>query len=141
MISSRNIIYYSLLVCFSLSPNIVFGQTDSNKVQEGSVSMQVYPAPEIYAQFPGGEDAMMLFIAKNLKYPNCGLGKPPKGIVYVEFEIDSIGFVRNPKILRGLDLRFDREVINMVKLMPRWEPAIWDGKPGSSQFTLPVKFE
>lgn len=114
------------------TPTTASAQTDSEKVYN---SCQVMP------QFPGGERAMMEFIATNLKYPQQAVKDDVQGMVLVDFVINTEGKATDPKIVRSLSPECDAEVIRVVSLMPAWTPGQQDGKTVNVKYTLPVMFK
>ena len=94
------------------------------------------------AEFPGGHSALMKFLADNIRYPEklgdiCYSGK-----VYVQFVVTAEGKVVAPEIKRGIPdcPECDAEVLRVVKLLPNFIPAQFQGKPVNSYVNLPVKF-
>jgi hypothetical protein len=92
--------------------------------------------------FPGGEDSLIAFIRRNIKWPiadGC-----EHGTVFITFRIDTTGKINNPKILKGICPPYDNEALRIVSIMPKWNPAIEiiDNKRRtiSSEWTLPFKF-
>ena len=114
------------------TPTTASAQTDSEKVYN---SCQVMP------QFPGGEKAMMEFIATNLKYPQQAVKDDVQGMVLVDFVINTEGKATDPKIVRSLSPECDAEVIRVVSLMPAWTPGQQDGETVNVKYTLPVMFK
>lgn len=98
---------------------------------------------EIMPQFPGGREALSKFIQANLVYPEYEKIRGIEGRVYVGFEIDELGNVDNPQILRGVNEapHFNEEVIRVVKMMPKWKPGSIYGKPIKMKFNLPIEFK
>ncbi len=92
-------------------------------------------------EFPGGNVAMMNFIAKNLKYPKEQLDSGIQGRVIVKFKVDTLGNVREPTIVRGKDSALDREAIRLVKSFPRFSPGMLNGKKVNVWFTVPIVFK
>ena len=64
-----------------------------------------------------------------------------EGVVYVEFLIDSLGQVKEPKIVRGIHEIYDKAALEVIRKMPNWKPGVWNGKDVSSYYTIPIKFE
>ena len=114
------------------TPTTASAQTDSEKVYN---SCQVMP------QFPGGEKAMMEFIATNLKYPQQAVKDDVQGMVLVDFVINTEGKATDPKIVRSLSPECDAEVIRVVSLMPAWTPGQQDGETVNVKYTRPVMFK
>lgn len=104
-------------------------------------SEKVYNSCQVMPKFPGGDKAMMEFIASKLKYPQQAVKDNVQGMVLVEFIINTEGKATNPKIIRSLSPECDAEVIRVVGLMPAWTPGKQDGKVVNVKYTLPVMFK
>ena len=95
---------------------------------------RVFTIVEQMPQFPGGEGEMLKFIRENVK-PVC-----TKGRVYVSFVVDSIGFVRSPKVLRRVSPECDAEAMRVIQSMPQWIPGKQNKRAVAVQYNLPVNF-
>jgi TonB family protein len=93
------------------------------------------------AEFPGGQQAMMEFLVKNIQYPKDASEKNIQGKVYVQFIVSSAGVIGDVKVARGIDPSLDAEAVRVVKLMPNWTAAEKGGKKVASQMTLPIMFK
>lgn len=91
-------------------------------------------------QFPGGEKAMMDFIASNLKYPQQAIKDNVEGAVLAEFIINAEGKVIEPRIVNSLTPECDNEVIRVINLMPAWTPGQQDNMAVNVKFALPIMF-
>lgn len=89
-------------------------------------------------KFPGGKEAMNAFIAKTLHYPD--VDSDIQGQVIVQFKINTAGKAVDPTIIRSLSPECDREAINLIKKMPKWEPGKQDGELTSITLSLPITF-
>lgn len=96
---------------------------------------------EDMAEFPGGEVELMNFIGNNLKYPITAKEDHVQGRVYVRFYIDRNGIVQKPYILKGVREDLDKEVLRIIKLMPKWKPAYSNNNPVGVALSLPVNFK
>lgn len=92
------------------------------------------------AAFKGGDAALLKFMDLNLQYPDIGLKVGKEGVVIVEFKIEADGRVTEPKIIKGLGLDFDEEVLRIVHLMPNWQPAQQGTHKIATKVRLPVSF-
>lgn len=101
---------------------------------------KIYLAVEQDARFPGGEDAMMQWLANHISYPKIASENGITGIVYIDFVVNKNGSIEQVKVKRGIGGGCDEEAMNAVKKMPRWQAAENGGVPVRSQFTLPVQF-
>ena len=96
---------------------------------------------EVAATFPGGESALLGFIAKNLKYPNIALEQELQGTVILKFEVGKDGSVSRIKIVKSLSPECDKAATDVVKKLPRFSPAKQQGHPVPVWFTLPIRFQ
>lgn len=92
---------------------------------------------EIDPVFPGGEQAMLDFIRKNVNY---NFHTMITGKVYVRFTIEKDGAISNPTIVRGVSPDNDAEVLRVIRLMPNWIPGSIKGRPTSTSVVIPVVF-
>lgn len=91
-------------------------------------------------EFPGGEAALLKWIAQNTKYPEMAKENGIQGRVFVGFVIDKAGKVTEVKILRGVDPYLDKEALRVVNNMPSWSPGKQRGKPVKVSYQVPIKF-
>ena len=101
---------------------------------------EIFTAVEQEAMFPGGQAALNKWLSKNLHYPETAQQNEIQGRVVVQFIVEKDGSVRNPTILRSVDRDLDREALNVVSKMPKWQPGKNNGVTVRSYFRLPVNF-
>jgi len=109
--------------------------------EDESVSETIFDVVEQHPEFPGGQEAMYNFLAKNLTYPELALEQSIQGRVYVQFVICKDGSIKDIKVLKGIETSLDSEAIRVIKMMPKWKPGIQRGKPVNVRFNLPIKFK
>jgi len=100
----------------------------------------IYQFVDVKPAFPGGQDSLVAFMSRNIKYPEKARRDSTVGQVIVQFVVDEKGNVIYPKILRSLSPECDAEVIRVLSIMPSWHPGKIKGKKVKSLFTLPVRF-
>lgn len=110
---------------------------DENKATDDETFQIVEKMPE----FPGGVDAMIDFISKNINYPQSAKDKNISGRVFLSFVIDKDGSVTDVKVMRGIDKECDAEAMRVVKAMPKWKPGMNEGKPVRVSYMLPISFQ
>ncbi|KAF0131897.1 MAG: periplasmic protein TonB [Bacteroidetes bacterium] len=108
--------------------------------EEEVVETEIFTVVESMPEFPGGAEQMMLFIAKNIKYPPMARESGIQGRVFVNFVVEPNGSVSNVKVLRGIGGGCDEEAIRVVETMPKWTPGRQRGKAVRVSFNLPVRF-
>ena len=98
--------------------------------------MKVYKKVKCMPEFPGGEQKMNAFIAKNLR-PQ---GK--KGQVLVSFIVEPNGTISNVEVAQSLNGACDKEAVRLVKSFPKWTPGSLkqNGKPVRVNISLPINF-
>ena len=101
----------------------------------------VYQMVEEMPQFPGGENALMSHVSKNLVYPEEAKEKEIQGRVFVSFVIEKDGSVSNVKVLRGIGGGCDEEAVRAVSSMPKWKPGKMKGKPVRVNYQIPINFK
>ena len=101
---------------------------------------KVFLVVEEMPQFPGGESALMKFIAEKVKYPGEAQKENAQGKVLVNFIVDSNGKVENAKVVQGIHPALDAEAIRVVSSLPDWKPGKQRGKTVDVSYTIPIQF-
>ena len=100
----------------------------------------IFIAVEQDPSFPGGEDALVNYIEKNLKYPKVADDNGIEGIVYIEFVVEKNGHLTRAKIVRDIGGGCGMAALKLVKNMPKWKSGMNNGQKVRTSFTLPVIF-
>ena len=90
--------------------------------------------------FPGGDKALMQWLAENMKYPVSAHEEKLEGRVVVRFVVSETGKIKDVEVLRSVAPVLDEEAIRVVNAMPNWIPGKQSGKEVSVYYTLPVLF-
>lgn len=122
---------------FTLSEVSVSTSSKDVKTSKPEVLIVVEQMPE----YPGGDAAMMKFLAENLKYPDMAKDNGVEGTVYIKFIVNSKGKISNAEVIKGIGSGCDEEALRVVKKMPQWNPGTQEGKPVDVYYTLPIKFK
>lgn len=91
-------------------------------------------------EYPGGQDSLYSFLAKNVQYPDTSKLHGAQGRVVVEFIVEPDGMVTGVRVLKGVHPLLDAEAVRVVGMLPRWSPGKVDGKAIRAKFTLPIRF-
>ncbi len=135
---------YMMPLNFKLSddqPTKPAQQTDANKPNMKPDKNGVYQICEQMPEFPGGVEALMDFVAKNVVYPQEAMDKEISGRVYVSFVIEKDGSVNEVKVMKGIGGGCDDEAVRVIKAMPKWKPGKQDGKPVRVSYMMPIVFK
>jgi TonB family protein len=100
-------------------------------------------APEGFQppEYVGGMDALYKYLTENLRYPEQAKADNIQGRVLVNFVVMNDGSVVNVEVARGIGGGCDEEAVRVVKAMPKWKPAVSDGKAVNVQYALPITFK
>ena len=120
-----------------VDPVLPGGTGSTATVQE---STTIIDPIEVQPSFPGGMNAWISFLQRHLRVPE-ELEPGVKITVMVRFIVGTDGSIDNFEVVQSGGASFDREVIRVLKKMPRWTPAVQNGHPASTSFTQPVSFQ
>ena len=95
---------------------------------------------DVYPRFPGGDEARLYFLRKNIHYPEAAQKKMIQGVVIVIFIIEADGNMSNIEIAKGIGGGCDEEALRVARSMPRWDPGKRSGKPVRVMVKMPVVF-
>jgi len=92
--------------------------------------------------FPGGDEALVKFMQKNIRYPELEKENNIQGTVYVSFVITKEGKVSDVKVVRGVKggRGLEEEAVRVIRNMPSWSIGKNNGRPVPVIFNYPVKF-
>ena len=85
----------------------------------------------------GGMEVFSDFVKKNFDYSK--ITKPGKMVA--AFTVDIDGNVKNIKLVEMIDSASAMEMIRVLNLCPKWEPAKRGGKPISIEIKYPMVFK
>ena len=101
--------------------------------------------PPIYfekaPEFPKGMENFMKSVQDSMKYPYVSLKNKIGGRVVISMTIDTLGFPKNIKILKGINAELDSEAVRIIRSLPPWSPAESDRKKIPLRFMVPVTFD
>ena len=119
-----------------------------------------YTAP----QFPGGQEALMKFLSKNVRYPQAAEAYGVEGIVVMQFFVNVDGKVSDisahdckierfntTKFSQQTEARqkelklqfaklFAKEGARVIRKMPKWQPGKLNDKVERVKLKLPIRF-
>ena len=104
------------------------------------VATKVFDVVEEMSSFPGGQGALMSYLASNIKYPVVAQENGVQGRVIVSFVVERDGSITDVKVARSVDPSLDREAQRVVKSMPKWKPGKQNGSTVRVKYTVPVVF-
>lgn len=114
---------------------------DMVTIGDGTSKEECFRKVDDMPMFPGGDAALMNFLAQNINYPPSAVEKHIEGKVVIQFVVTRTGEIGEVKVVRPVDPDLDAEAVRVVKLLPNFAPGMVDGKPVNVWYTLPVSFK
>jgi len=111
------------------------------EVQEEEPEPEPFVVVEEMPMFPGGESALLAYIAEHTNYPEIAKENNIQGKVIVRFCVTSKGGVNQVSILKGVDPELDKEAIRVVNSLPTFKPGKQGGKPVPVWYSVPINFQ
>lgn len=130
----------------------------------------IFDIVEEPAQYPGGQAALMQYVAQNIRYPKIATENGVQGRVLVQFVVERDGSLSNFAVVKksgdiitknaqsGITVNaqgsateenkvpqeafdaLDEEALRVLRGMPNWTPAKQRGQTVRMKYTLPVTF-
>ena len=125
----------------------------------------IFEVVEEPAQYPGGQAALMQYLAQNIRYPKISAENGVQGRILVQFVIEKDGSLSNFKVVKdakpvldgitvnaqgttaeGNDIpkeaygALNIEALRVLREMPKWIPAKQRGQVVRLKYTIPVTF-
>ncbi|WP_324676080.1 TonB family protein [Hymenobacter sp. GOD-10R] len=91
-------------------------------------------------EFPGGEAALLSYLARNTVYPKTDRQRNITGSVYVTYTVGEDGQVGQVHVVRGLSPEADSEARRVVASLPAFRPGSEYNVPTAMTYTLPIHF-
>lgn len=133
------IIVLALIIIASCGKNI---KTDnSNPAAEEKTTDGAYKEVDVMPVFPGGDTALLNYIAKNTIYPEQAKVNAIQGKVVVRFMVKEDGTVSDATILQSANTDLDAESIRVVSSLPKFTPGLLKGKAVPVWFMVPIDFK
>jgi protein TonB len=115
-------------------------QQVKEEVQEAETEQQPFVVVEEMPMFPGGDPALLAYIAANTQYPEIAKENNIQGKVIVRFCVTSKGGVNQVSVLKGVDPELDKEAMRVVTTLPTFKPGKQGGKPVPVWYMVPIAF-
>ncbi len=102
---------------------------------------KVFDVVEQNPVFPGGEAALLKYVAEHIRYPAMAQENNIQGRVVVQFVVTKTGAVGQVKVVRSKDPDLDKEAVRVVKSLPKFTPGKMNGHAVNVWYTLPINFK
>ena len=81
------------------------------------------------------------WIGENVVYPEDAQKEGIEGRVYISFVVEKDGSITSVTVARSVHPLLDKEGIRVMSMMPKWFPALLEGKPVRYMITYPITFK
>ena len=110
------------------------------EVQEEEPEPEPFVVVEEMPMYPGGDPALLAYIAEHTQYPEVAKENNIQGRVIVRFCVTSKGSVNQVSVLKSVDPELDAEAIRVVNSLPAFKPGKQGGKPVPVWYMVPITF-
>ena len=112
-------------------------ESEPSKTVDTHVGENIYVQAEPSIGYP----ALYSYFSTQLVYPHESIKDSIQGVQTVTFIINASGVPEKIEVKQSLGEPFEREAKRLIENMPSWKPATLNGKPVSSQISLPLTFQ
>ncbi|MDJ1494571.1 energy transducer TonB [Cytophagaceae bacterium DM2B3-1] len=109
-----------------------------SKIEDADTS--IYVAVSVPPEFPGGLKALYDFFKKNVQYPEEAKNAKIDEILFLMFVVEKDGSISNPTIRKRLGYGCDEEALRVLKLVPKFKPAMMNDQLVRFSYAVPVRF-
>lgn len=109
--------------------------------EETANNEQAFKVVDEMPKFPGGQQGLMTYLARSIKYPVIAQQNKEEGKVMIRMVVGKDGNISNIKVLSGVSPSLDYEAIRVVSNMPKWVPGKQNGEAVAVEYTIPITFK
>lgn len=127
---------------FIAAVTVMLFTTTSYASQVSTPYEEIFRNAAVNPEYPGGPDALIAFINKNINYPQTAQDNGIQGKVVVQFVIEKDGSVGLMGVARSVDPELDKEAMRVCKMLNDFTPGRnTDGEPVRVWYKLPIIFK
>lgn len=108
--------------------------------QSDDADNDVYNMVDQSAKFQDGYNSIIKFVQENIKFPAEAQENNVHGRLMVSVIVEKDGSLSDIKIKKGLGYGLDEEIVRIIKMMPKWQPAQHKGKAVRQSQTIMIPF-
>jgi TonB family protein len=108
--------------------------------QSDDADNDVYNMVDQSAKFQDGYNSIIKFVQENIKFPAEAQENNVHGKLMVSVVVEKDGSLSDIKIKKGLGYGLDEEIVSIIKMMPKWQPAQHKGKAVRQSQTIVIPF-
>ena len=108
--------------------------------QSDDADNYVYNMVDQSAKFQDGYNSIIKFVQENIKFPAEAKENNVHGKLMLSVVVEKDGSLSDIKIKKGLGYGLDEEIVRIIKMMPKWQPAQHNGKTVRQSQTILIPF-
>ena len=108
--------------------------------QSDDADNDVYNMVDQSAKFQDGYNSIIKFVQENIKFPAEAKENNVHGRLMVSVVVEKDGSLSNITVKKGLGYGLDEEIVRIIKMMPKWQPAQHKGKTVRQSQTIVIPF-
>ena len=89
---------------------------------------EIYMSVDQSAKFQDGYNSIIKFVQENIKFPAEAKENNVHGKLMVSVVVEKDGSLSDITVKKGLGYGLDEEIVRIIKMMPKWQPAQHKGK-------------
>jgi hypothetical protein len=132
----KHIIFPAILIFFGIS---CLAQTQKKKYNTVYTDKNV----DILPSYPGGEYELFQFIQEKFRVNSLmeETATSELNMFAVNFIVDTSGNLNDIQFYKSTNTYVEKEIRRIIAGMPKWKPAIKDGKNTVSRIYIPIKYK
>ena len=108
--------------------------------QSDDADNYVYNMVDQSAKFQDGYNSIIKFVQENIKFPAEAKENNVHGKLMLSVVVEKDGSLSDIRIKKGLGYGLDEEIVRIIKMMPKWQPAQHKGKTVRQSQTIVIPF-
>ena len=108
--------------------------------QSDDADNDVYNMVDQSAKFQDGYNSIIKFVQENIKFPAEAKENNVNGKLMLSVVVEKDGSLSNITVKKGLGYGLDEEIVRIIKMMPKWQPAQHKGKTVRQSQTILIPF-
>ena len=108
--------------------------------QSDDADNDVYNMVDQSAIFQDGYNSIIKFVQENIKFPAEAKENNVHGRLMLSVVVEKDGSLSDITVKKGLGYGLDEEIVRIIKMMPKWQPAQHKGKTVRQSQTIVIPF-
>ena len=108
--------------------------------QSDDADDDVYNMVDQSAKFQDGYNSIIKFVQENIKFPAEAKENNVHGRLMLSVVVEKDGSLSDITVKKGLGYGLDEEIVRIIKMMPKWQPAQHKGKTVRQSQTIVIPF-